>query len=165
MDGTDHTETFSRAVAPTIGGSWNGSGTYNITSSPAAASGSKLSITPSVRLNGSGGATFSAEMLNDDASQTVEKSATGYLHQSGGSVGVYTEYRGGTYSGIIASISISGMHTNQHNNGAWDLTQINAVSTSQSTTMYAYVNGTLTSMGTGFWYRRSTYMQTTTVYT
>ena len=100
---------FSKAVAPTIGGSWSGSGTYNITSSPSAASGSKLTITPSVRLNGNGGATFTAEMLNDKSSPTVEKSVTGYLYQSGSSVGVYKTYSGGTYSDIIASISVSGV--------------------------------------------------------
>ena len=156
--------TFSKAVAPTIGGSWNGSGTYTITSSPAAASGSKTSIAPTVRLNGSGGATFSAEMLNDDASPTVERSATGYLHQNGGTMGVYTSYESGTYSGIIASVSISGYHPNTRTDAANNLTQVNAVSTSQATQMYAYVNGTLTSMGTGFWYKRSTHMTPTTYY-
>ena len=152
--------TFSRAAK--FSGAWNGSGTYTVTADPNGVT--SLTVTPGLRLNGTGAATFSAEMLNDDASPTVEKTVTGYLHQNGGAMGVYTSYESGTYSGIIASESISGYHPNTRTNAANNLTQVNAISTSQATQMYAYVNGTLTSMGSGFWYRRQTYLAPTTYY-
>lgn len=152
--------TFSRAAK--FSGAWNGSGTYTVTADPNGVT--SLSISPGLQLNGSGSATFTAEMLNTNASPTVEKTVTGYLHQNGGAMGVYTTYESGTYSGIIASASISGYHPNTRTNAANNLTQVNAISTSQATQMYAYVNGTLTSMGTGYWYRRQTYLAPTTYY-
>lgn len=154
--------TFSRAAK--FSGAWNGSGTYSVTADPNGST--SLTVTPGLRLNGSGTDTFTGEMLDDTASPTVQKSVTGYLHQNGGSMGVYTSYDSSTssYSGIIASATISGYHPNSRTNSANSLTQVNAISASQSTTMYAYVNGTLTNMGTGYWYRRSTYMAPTTYY-
>jgi len=98
-DGTS-TITFSKATTPT--GAWNGSGTYQVSVDGTV----KLTTTPSLRLTGSGTTNFSAEMLSDGSSPTVQKSVTGYLHQSGGTVGVYTTYSGGSYSGIIASLPV-----------------------------------------------------------
>lgn len=80
---------------------------------------------------------------------------------SNGSYSVPANYDG--YGTI--TVSVSGTHTTSHSNCADDLTQINAVSTQQATQMYAYVNGTLTNMGTGYWYKRSSFQQTMTMYT
>lgn len=68
------------------------------------------------------------------------------------------------YSRVVVDVP-TGSHTTQHLNCADSLSQINAVSTAQATQMYAYVNGILTNMGTGFWYLRNTYQQTQTMYT
>ena len=100
IDGTTFTETFSRATA--LSGAWS-SGTYTVTASP---QGNTISTTPTLRLNGNGTTSFSAEMMSD--ASTVQKSVYGYLHQSGNAVGVYSHYESGTYSGLVASIGVSG---------------------------------------------------------
>ena len=103
-DGTT-AATFSKAT--TLGGAWS-NGVCTVTATQNGASVATLAVTPSIRLNGSGGTSFSAEMLDDTASPTVQTSVTGYLHQSGTTVGVYKTYSGGTYSDIIASLTVSG---------------------------------------------------------
>lgn len=100
--------TFNKATAPTIGGSWNGSGTYTITSDPAAAAGSKMTVTPSIRLNGNGGYAFAAELLDDTEQHHLQKTAPGYLIADGNTVTVYTKYEYGGYTGAIASCTTSG---------------------------------------------------------
>lgn len=96
--------TFSRAVSK-FSGSWNGSGTYSVTADPNGVT--SLSITPGLRLTGSGyNSDFSAQMTRDGTFANVEKSVYGYLHQDGGYIGVYTSYSGGTYSGLIARLAV-----------------------------------------------------------
>lgn len=97
--------TFSRAAK--FSGAWNGAGTYIVTADPNGST--RLTVSPGLRLNGSGYASsFSAEMGSDQQFTSIENSSTGYLHQVGAYVGVYTNYSSGTYSGLIARIPVSG---------------------------------------------------------
>lgn len=98
--------TFNKAVS--LSGAWNGSGTYTVSATSGSISGTVPSTTANIQLTGNGSTSFSAELLSDQGVVQSGKSKNGYLHQSGNSVGVYTSYSGGSYSGLIASIPVSG---------------------------------------------------------
>lgn len=104
-DGTSSI-TFNKAVS--LSGAWNGSGTYTVSATSGSISGTVPSTTANIQLTGNGSTSFSAELLSDQGVVQSGKSKNGYLHQSGNSVGVYTTYSGGSYSGLIASIQVSG---------------------------------------------------------
>lgn len=107
FDYTHHSVPFNYAT--TLTGAWD-SGSYIVTASP---QGNTHTNSPTVNLTGSGGTSFSAnivDFIDDDREQhptpTVVKSTTGYLAASGRTVTVYTSYDGTTYSGAIASKSV-----------------------------------------------------------
>lgn len=98
--------TFNKAVS--LSGAWNGNGTYTVSATSGSISGTVPSTTANIQLTGNGSTSFSAELLSDHGVVQSGKSKNGYLHQNGNSVGVYTTYSGGSYSGLIASIPVSG---------------------------------------------------------
>ena len=105
--------TFSRAT--TLTGAW-ASGTYTVSASP---QGDTISTTPALRLNGLGTDNFTAELLQSETDQNVQKSVTGYLAMSGSgtsaAANVYTGRTGSagsyTYSGLVASLSVGSLYT------------------------------------------------------
>lgn len=116
--------TFSRATGQaSISGSWDGGGTYTITSSPPATSGSKIYVRPTVRLTGSGAENFTAEIMSDDETPVAQSNHVyGYLDIDGsGSSSMVKVYNQRdeevenpghyAYSGVIAQISVGGVYT------------------------------------------------------
>lgn len=98
---------FSKATTARFSGSWNGAGVYSVTADPNGVT--SLTVSPGLRLTGAGYASsFSAEMGSDQQFTSVERSSTGYLHQDGAYVGVYTNYSSGSYTGKIAQVPVSG---------------------------------------------------------
>ena len=190
VDGT--TANFSKATA--LSGAWSGS-TYKVTASPqseewsinfnpnASSDATWTTETGAVSINSNNrawidvpfyigsypgqGQSFSASVTRNHSlnlSSLFDPDCDFQL-DPGDSVD-YT-YSSGSYIGarhITITVSSGGGST-AHSNCADSLTQINAVSNQQATQMYAYVNGNLTNMGTGFWYLRSSYMAPITMYT
>ena len=115
--------TFSKAT--TVTGSWDGSGTYTATATQNEETVGTASTSPTLRLNGNGTQSFSAEMLDDSASPTVQKSIYGYLVVSGNTsttrVNVCSNSDG---TGIVAGYSVGSLYTDGQNSvsvvkGAW----------------------------------------------
>lgn len=98
-DGT--TITFSKAT--TVTGSWNGSGTYTATATQNGETVGSAHTTPTLQLNGNGSTSFSAQLLSDDQSLTLQKSINCYLVQSGTRVNACRNSDG---TGIVGSITV-----------------------------------------------------------
>ena len=174
-------ESFSRAVA--LSGGWSG-GVYRVSATEGTISGAAPSTTLfdlglGSATKGTGStvsATYDIGYASIVSGQQVRGGSTGKtgtlsLGVSGllqeksvsenGDVTPDSDYIG------LSKVTVSGGHWSSHSNGAYDLTFIAAPdkTTRSGTQMYYYYNGTLTSAGTGFWYRRNSYMDTRYVYT
>lgn len=108
--------TFSKAT--TVTGGWDGSGTYTATATQNGETVGTASTTPTLRLDGNGTQSFSAELLDDTSSPSVQKSVYGYLVKSGSTsstrVNVCSNSDG---SGVVAGYAVGSLYTDGYDDG------------------------------------------------